>query len=323
MKVLLRAALLLSASVWAASALAQAYPSKPVRIIVPFAPGGAADLMPRIVGQKLSEMWGQPVLVENRTGAAGNIGMEAVAKSPPDGYTLVSAPNGNLVVNPHLYANLPYDVFRDFTPLTLVMSVQNVLVVHPSVPARTAADYVELARQKPGTLTYASGGSGAQSHMAGELMKAMTGVDLVHVPYQGVGPAMKDVLGGQVASMFTQMPAALPQVKAGKLRALGVASLVRSPLMPDVPTIAEDAKLPGFEAVSWYALVGPAGMSKEVVAKLHGDIGRVLAMPDVRQRLADMGAEPVGSTPEQLTEQMRRESPRWGELIRRAGIKPN
>jgi tripartite-type tricarboxylate transporter receptor subunit TctC len=305
----------------ATAASAQPWPQKPVRIIVPFAPGGASDLMPRLVGEKLSAAWNQPVVIENRPGAAGNIGMEAGAKSPPDGYTLLSAPNGNLVVNPHMYSKLAYDVFKDLAPVTRIAAVQNVLVVHPEVPATTVKELVALARAKPGSLNFASPGNGSQAHVAVELMKLQLGLDLVHVPYQGVGPAMKDLLGGRISLMVAQLPSALPQVKAGKLRALGVASAAPLPALPDVPTIAAAAPLPGFEAVSWYALMAPAGTPKELLEKIHADTARALQLPEVRERLAGMGADPSGESPAELAARIKSEYDRWGEVVRKANIK--
>ncbi len=305
----------------ASTALAQSWPQKPVRVIVPFAPGGASDLMPRLVGEKLQTLWGQPVLMENRPGAAGNIGMEAGAKSPPDGYTLLSAPNGNLVVNPHMYSKLAYDVFKDLAPVTRISAVQNVLVVHPDVPASSVKELVALARAKPGTLNFASPGNGSQAHVAVELLKMQLGLDLVHVPYQGVGPAVKDLLGGRINVMVAQVPSALPHIKAGKLRALGVASAAPLAALPEVPTIASAAPLPGFEAVSWYALMAPAGTPKEVVEKIHADVAKVLQMPDVRERLAGMGAEPSGESPAELAARIKAEYDRWGDVVRKANIK--
>jgi tripartite-type tricarboxylate transporter receptor subunit TctC len=309
--------LFLTASV----ANAQPWPQKPVRVIVPFAPGGASDLMPRLVGEKLAATWGQPVVIENRPGAAGNIGMEAGAKSPPDGYTLLSAPNGNLVVNPHMYSKLAYDVFKDLAPITRIAAVQNVLVVHPDVPANSVKELVALARAKPGTLNFASPGNGSQAHVAVELLKLQLGLELVHVPYQGVGPAMKDLLGGRINLMVAQVPSALPHIKGGKLRALGVASAAPLAALPDVPTVASAAPLPGFEAVSWYALMAPAGTSPEIINKAHIDIAKVLQMPDVRERLAGMGAEPSGESPAELAARIRAEYDRWGEVVRKANIK--
>jgi tripartite-type tricarboxylate transporter receptor subunit TctC len=300
---------------------AQSWPQKPVRVIVPFAPGGASDLMPRVVGEKLTAMWGQPVVIENRPGAAGNIGMEAGAKSPPDGYTLVSAPNGNLVVNPHMYSKLAYDVFKDLAPITRIAAVQNVLVVNPEVPANSVKELVALARAKPGTLNFASPGNGSQAHVAVELLKMQLGLDLVHVPYQGVGPAMKDLLGGRINLMVAQVPSALPHIKGGKLRALGVASAAPLSSLPEVPTVASAASLPGFEAVSWYALVAPAGVSQEIISKAYVDIAKVLQMPDVRERLAGMGAEPSGESPAELAKRIKIEYDRWGDVVRKANIK--
>jgi len=304
-----------------AAAHAQSWPQRPVKIIVPFAPGGASDLMPRLVADKLTGMWGQPIVIENRPGAAGNLGMEAGAKSPADGYTLISAPNGNMVVNPHMYSKLAYDVFKDLAPVTRISAVQNVLVVHPDVPAKTMKELVALAKAKPGELNFASPGNGSQAHVAVELLKLRLGLDLVHVPYQGVGPAIKDLLGGRINVMVAQLPSALPQVKAGKLRALGVCSAQPLAALPGVPTVASAAGLPGFEAVSWYAVMAPAGTPKDVIAKIQGDIARVLQMPEVREKLEGMGAEPSGETPEALAARIKAEYDAWGEVVRKASIK--
>ena len=300
---------------------AQSWPQKPVRVIVPFAPGGASDLMPRLVGEKLTAMWGQPVLIENRPGAAGNIGMEAGAKAPPDGYTLLAAPNGNLVVNPHMYSKLSYDVFKDLAPVTRIAAVQNVLVVNPEVPAGSMKEFIALARAKPGTLNFGSPGNGSQAHVGVELLKMQLGLDLVHLPYQGVGPAMKDLLGGRLQLMLAQVPSALPQIKAGKLRPLGVASSAPLAALPEVPTIAAAAGLPGYEAVSWYALMAPAGTPPEVIEKIHADVAKVLQFPEVRERLAGMGAEPSGEAPAELAKRIKTEYDRWGEVVRKANIK--
>jgi len=305
---------------WAASAQT-AFPAKPVRIIVPFAPGGASDSLPRLLGSKLVDMWGQQVIVENRPGASGKIGMELGAKAAPDGYTLTSAPNGNLVVNPHLYTKLIYDIFRDFTPITLIASVQNVLVVHPSIPAKSVRELIALLKARPDELSFASGGVGSQAHMGGELFKAMTGTRMTHVAYKGVGPSVADVLGGHVPMIFAQIPAVAPHIQSGKLRALGVASPKRTPSLPSVPTIAEAGNLPGFEAVSWYALVGPAGVPAAVVTKIQTDTAKVLQIPEIRDKLTGLGAEPVGSTPDELRAAMRAEYDRYGKLIQKLGIK--
>jgi tripartite-type tricarboxylate transporter receptor subunit TctC len=317
LRLLLLTALLLAPPV----SKAQSWPQKPVRVIVPFAPGGASDLMPRLVGEKLTAIWGQPVVIENRPGAAGNIGMEAGAKSPPDGYTLLAAPNGNLVVNPHMYSKLAYDVFKDLAPVTRIAAVQNVLVINAEVPASSMKEFIALARAKPGALNFGSPGNGSQAHVGVELLKMQLGLDLVHLPYQGVGPAMKDLLGGRLQLMLAQAPSALPQIKSGKLRALGVASPTPLATLPDVPTIAAAAGIPGYEAVSWYALMAPIGVSQEIITKAYVDIAKVLQMPDVRERLAGMGAEPSGETPADLAKRIKIEYDRWGEVVRKANIK--
>lgn len=299
---------------------AQGYPSRPVHLVNPFTAGGPVDLLARAVGQKLNEAWGQPVIIETRAGAAGNIGIEYVAKQPADGHTLLVMPTGNAVVNPHIYPKLPYDTFRDFAPVTLLATVENVLVVHPSVKAGTVQELIALSKSNPGKLTFASPGVGSQAHVAGEMLKQMAGVSMLHVPYKGMAPAMSDLLGGQVSFMFLSMSSALKQVQAGKLRALGVASLKRSSAAPDLPTVAEQG-LPGFEAVSWYALMAPAGTSAEIVDKIAADSARALRDSAVRERLLGLGANPVGNTPAELLAMLRREHAFWGEFIRKAGIK--
>lgn len=299
---------------------AQGYPSRPVHLVNPFTAGGPVDLLARAVGQKLNEAWGQPVIIETRAGAAGNIGIEYVAKQPADGHTLLVMPTGNAVVNPHIYPKLPYDTFRDFAPVTLLATVENVLVVHPSVKAGTVQELIALSKSSPGKLTFASPGVGSQAHVAGEMLKQMAGVSMLHVPYKGMAPAMSDLLGGQVSFMFLSMSSALKQVQAGKLRALGVASLKRSSAAPDLPTVAEQG-LPGFEAVSWYALMAPAGTSAEIVDKIAADSARALRDSAVRERLLGLGANPVGNTPAELLAMLRREHAFWGEFIRKAGIK--
>ncbi len=298
---MLRIACTLFAAILALPAQGQTYPSKPLRIIVPFAQGGAADLLSRMVGQRLQEAWGQPVVVENRTGANGNIGMEAAAKSAPDGYTLVQVPNGNIVVNPNL-------------------KVENVLVVNPGVAANSVTELLALARAQPGKLSFASPGVGSQAHLAGEFLRLRGSVDLLHVAYKGVGPALNDLLGGQISMMFAAIPSALPHVKAGKLRALGVASLQRSPAMPEVPTVAEQ-NLPGFEAVSWYSIMVPIGTPKEIIERINGEITRMLVQPETREKLAGIGATAIGGTATQLAEVIREESARYADLFKRAGIR--
>ena len=317
-----RALLVAVLAVVALPAVAQTdYPSRPVRIIVPFGPGGAADTLPRLLAQHLAPMWGQPVVVENRTGAAGNIGMEQGAKAPPDGYTLTSAPVGNLAINPHLYSKLSFDVLKDFTPITLVASVQNVLVLNPAVPAGNLKELIAYAKARPGKLTYGSGGVGTQAHIGGEIFESMADLHMVHVAYKGVGDSVRDLLGGQIDMIFAQIPAVKPHIDSGKLRALGVASPRRSPALPSVPTIDEAAGLTGFQAVSWYAIVGPAGMPPALVAKIQTDAAKVIQLPEVRERLQGLGAEPVGSTPAQLSAAIKADYDRYGAVIKRLGIK--
>ena len=302
------------------AAVAQPFPTKPVKVIVPFGPGGAADSLPRMVGQKLSEMWSQPVIVENKAGAAGNIGMAAAVAAKPDGLTLVSAPVGNLAINPHLYPKLSFNVFKDLTPITLVASVQNVIVVHPSVPANNLQQFITFAKANPGKVNFASGGNGTQAHMGGELLKSMAGIDMVHIAYKGVGDAVKDLVAGQTSMMVAQIPSVLPFIQAGRLRALAVAGPKRVSALPDLPTAAEAAKLPGYEAVSWYALMGPAGMSKEVVSKIQADVAKAVNTPELREKLQSLGAEANGSTTAELVTAMRADYERYGTIVRRINL---
>lgn len=315
-----RLALALLAALAPALAAAQSYPTKAVHIINPFTAGGPVDLLARAVGQKLHEAWGQPVVVETRAGAAGNIGIEYVARAPADGYMLLVMPTGNAVVNPHIFPKLPYDPLKDFAPVTLLATVENVLVVHPSVKASSVQELIALAKANPGKLTFPSPGIGSQAHVAGEMLQSMAGVKMLHVPYKGMAPAMNDLLGGQVSFMFLSMSSALKQVQAGKLRALGVASKERSSAAPNMPTVAEQG-LPGFEAVSWYALMAPAGTPKEIVDKIAADSARALQAPDVRDRLLGLGANPVGNTPAELAAMLKKEYAFWGDFIRKADIK--
>jgi tripartite-type tricarboxylate transporter receptor subunit TctC len=311
----------LLASILAAGAFAQEpWPAKPVRIIVPYPAGGVADFLPRIVGEKLSQKWGQPVVVENKPGASGNIGMAEAARAPADGYTMALAPAGNLTVNPTLFPNLPFDTAKDFTPVTNLAQVPNVLVVHPSVPARTFKELVAYAKANPGKLNFASPGDGSGAHLAGELMRLEAGVEMVHVPYKGLAPAVNDLLGGQVQLMFAGISTVIQHVKAGKLVALAIASPRRSAQLPEVPTVAESG-IPGFEVISWYGIVARAGTPAQVVQKVQRDMAEALAMEDVRAKLAAQGLEPVGNTPEQFAAMIQAESRKWGDIVRRAGIK--
>jgi tripartite-type tricarboxylate transporter receptor subunit TctC len=273
-----------------------------------------------MVGQKLSEMWSQPVIVENKAGAAGNIGMAAAVAAKPDGLTLVSAPVGNLAINPHLYPKLSFNVFKDLTPITLVASVQNVIVVHPSVPANNLQQFITFAKANPGKVNFASGGNGTQAHMGGELLKSMAGIDMVHIAYKGVGDAVKDLVAGQTSMMVAQIPSVLPFIQAGRLRALAIAGPKRVSALPDLPTAAEAAKLPGYEAVSWYALMGPAGMSKEVVSKIQADVAKAVNTPELREKLQSLGAEANGSTTAELVTAMRADYERYGTIVRRINL---
>jgi len=297
---------------------AQGYPAKPVRLVVPFPAGGPADVLGRVVGEGLSKAWGQNVLVDNRAGAAGNIGVDQVAKAPPDGYTLAVVPVGNIAVNPTLMPNLPYKQ-ADLAPVAMLATAENVLVVSAGVPARTLPELLRLAGQKPGELTFASPGAGSQAHLAGELLQLDAGIKLIHVPYKGVSPAITDLVGGQVTMMFAQLSSALPYIKAGKLRALGVASARRSAVLSDVPTIAEQG-FPKFEAVSWYALMAPAGTPRDVIQQLSHQAGQVLASPALKDKLAVVGMDAAGGTPAELATAIQKESARWAEVIHKRHI---
>ena len=315
--ILLAALLAVTAGI---GALAQTpYPERPVRIIVPFPPGGPADALARIVGDKLAQALGKAFIVENKAGAGGNIGMEQGARAAADGYTLTLAPVGNLTVAPALYSKLPYDPAKDFAPITVLASVPNVLIVHPSVPAKTLGELVALAKAKPGSLNYASPGNGSIPHLAGELFKRTAGVDLVHIPFNGVAPATNAVLSGEVQMFFAQSSSALPYVRAGKVVALGVATPKRIAAAPDLPTIAEQG-FPGFDATSWYALVAPAGTPPAIIDRLHAQIVRVLAERDVREKIAGLGAEPVGNSPAEFAALQRAETARWTRVAKEANI---
>jgi tripartite-type tricarboxylate transporter receptor subunit TctC len=319
---LLAAVLVVTAG--AAHAFAQSspdrYPSQLIRIIVPFAAGGTADALARIVGDNLSQRWGAPVIVENKPGAQGNIGMALVAKSPPDGYTLALVPVGNAAVNPSLFKDLPYDPVKDFAPISQLAIVENVLVVNGSSTIKTLEQLIELAKSKTANITYSTPGAGSQAHLAAELLAHATGIAPTHVPYRGLAPALTDVLNGEITMTFAQLPNAKPFIENGRLRALGVASKERSPALPDVPTIAEAGKLPGFEAVSWYALMAPAQTPEAVVRKLVGEVGSIMQLPSVRTALEAQGATPVGGSPEQLARTIVEDTARWSKLIREAHI---
>jgi tripartite-type tricarboxylate transporter receptor subunit TctC len=314
----MRNALGLLAVLLAFAVQGQEYPSRTVRIIVPFPAGGSADLMPRAVAEKLSDRWGQPVIVENRPGAAGTIGADLVFRAEPDGYTLLSAPPPPLVINKLIYKKLSYDAEK-FVPVSVIGAIPNVLLVHPKTNVSTVQEFIALARSNPGKLNYASQGSGTTSHLTAELFKSMAGgLKITHVPYKGTAPALADLLGGQVEMMCDNLGVSLPHVRSGKLKALAVASSKRFSGLPDVPALAES--LPGFEAVAWFGIVAPPGTPRAIAEKLSAGVAQALKHPDVMKRLSDLSAEPMGLTPAQTADYMRRETERWGQVIRAAGV---
>jgi tripartite-type tricarboxylate transporter receptor subunit TctC len=296
------------------------YPSQVIRIIVPFAAGGTADALARIVGENLSQRWGSPVIVENKPGAQGNIGMALVAKAPPDGYTLALVPVGNAAVNPSLFKELPYDTVKDFAPITQLAVVENVLVVNGNSPIKTLQQLIDLGKAKTTNITYSTPGAGSQAHLAAELLAHATEIQLTHIPYRGLAPALTDVLNGEITMTFAQLSNAKPFIENGRLRALGIASKERSTALPDVPTIAEAGNLPGFEAVSWYALMAPAHTPEAIIRKLNAEVASILQLPSVRSALEAQGAKPVGNSPEQLAKIIADDTARWSKLIRDAHI---
>jgi tripartite-type tricarboxylate transporter receptor subunit TctC len=296
------------------------YPSKPIRIVVGFAAGGAPDMVARIIGEKLAQGWGQPVVVENRVGAQGNTAMVAVAKSAADGYTLALVPVGNAAVNPSLFPNLPYDTVRDFAPITQLATFENVLVVGARSTTRTVKELIAAGRSKAANLSYATPGAGSLAHLAAELLARAGGFEMNHVPYRGVTPALTDVLRGEVTLMFSQLSTAKPFIDDGRLLALAVASQQRSSVLPDVPTVAEAGDLPGFEAVSWYALMAPAKTPEPVIRKLNEGVVRALNLPEVRAAMAAQGAMPVGNSPAELAAVIAADTVRWAKVIRDANI---
>ncbi len=303
----------------ATMAAAQDYPNRPIRLVVPQPPGGPTDIVSRILAQKMSERMGQPINVDNRAGAGSNIGTEIVAKAPRDGYTLVVATVQH-IVNPFLFAALPFDPVRDFAPVTLISKAHIVLIANPESPAHSLRDLIAAARARPGQINWGSAGNGSTSHLAVELFKVNTGADVVHVPYKGTQPALTDLVGGRIPVMFDGVITSLPHIKAGRVRPLAVASLTRSQLLPEVPTMTE-AGLPGFEAVGLAALMAPAGTPPEVIARLQREVVAVLQTPEVRERLIAMGLEVVGNSPAEFAEYLRSESLKWGKIIRDAKIR--
>jgi tripartite-type tricarboxylate transporter receptor subunit TctC len=304
----------------ATSVQAQNYPNKPIRLIVPFPPGGGNDVIARLIAQKLSDRFGQQVVVDNKAGANGIVGLQALMQSPADGYTLAVAAAGPMAVNPSLYDKLPYDPTKDFSPITNLVNYPLLLVVHPSVPVKTTLDLVNLAKAKPKQLFFASPGSGNSGHLAGELFNTMAQVQTVHVPYKGQGPALADLLTGQVQMLYSSIPSVLPQVRSGQLNALAVGSAKRLPSLPDIPTLAETG-VPGYEAYSWVGIVAPAKTPKAIVTRLNQEIVDILKQKDVAEKLNQQGALPVGDTPEQFGAYIKAEIDKWGAVVRAANIK--
>jgi tripartite-type tricarboxylate transporter receptor subunit TctC len=313
-------ALVLSAG--AAYAETATYPSKMIRFVVPYPPGGASDVTARLIGQKLSVEWGQQVVVENRPGANGNIAADLVAKAPADGYTMLMGNVGPNAISSSLYPKLPYDVVKSFTPVTLTTTVPIVLLVNPALPIRNVKELVTYAKANPNKINFASAGNGSSNHLTGEMFKSATGIEIVHVPYRGDGPAMTDLMGGQVAMMFTTIVAAMPYVNTGKLRAIAIASPKRSAAMPELPTIDESG-VPGFNSSSWGGILFPAGTPKEAVTKMHDGVVKVLAMPDIKEKLKALGAEVVANSPEEFNSYIQSETAKWGKVVTSSGANAN
>ncbi len=302
-----------------AIAFGQPYPSKPIRMIVPYAPGGGTDNLARMLGKKMSEVFGQSVVVDNRAGAGGIVGAELTAKAAPDGYTILMTSSAHTIV-PATYGKLPYEPLKDFAPISLLTAQPYLMVVHPSVPAKSVKDFIALAKARPGQLNYASGSTGTAPHLAGELLKSLTGIDLVHVPYRGGGPAVIAIVGGEVAMLFSSLPTTLPHVNAGKLRMLAVSSAKRSAVLPSLPTLAESG-VPGFEVINWYGLLAPARTPRRIIDKLNETAVRQLRAPDMLARLASEGTDAVGETPEHFRDHLAMEVAKWDKLVRDIGLR--
>ena len=313
--------LLIAVFGWAVSGLslsAETYPSKPIRMVVPYSPGGNTDVFARLIAQRLTLAWGQQVIVDNRAGGNTLIGTELVARSAPDGYTIMLT-TLTFTVSPSLYKQLPYDTLKDFTPITLAVMLPNVLVVHPSVPAKSLKELIQYAKANPGKLNYASTGSGSSPHLSMELLKTMADINLVNIPYKGGGPAMADLMGGQISSQFIGLSVAIPHIKSGKLRALAVTSAKRSSVAPDIPAVAET--LPGYELDTWFGVLGPGGMPVPLAQRLQEEIARILHSTDFKEHLVSLGAEPVGSTPRQFAAHIKAEIAKYAQIVKTAGIK--
>ena len=319
MKTLMPVALLAAALLPLPTHAATAFPTKPIRIIVAYTPAGTTDILARAIGQKMSEAWNQPVIVDNRAGAAGNIGTEVAARSTPDGHTLIMGTAGTHGINVSLYRKLSWHPVNDFAPVSLSAMVPNIMVVNNALPVKNVREFVAHVKANPGKLSYGSPGNGSTAHLSMELFKSMTGSTIVHIPYKGSAGVLADVMGGQIAVTIDNMPPYIPQVKAGKIRALAVSTNKRSSAMPDLPTIAE-AGVPGYEAGAWFGLLAPAGTPKAVVAQLSAESARILKLPDMSKRISELGAEPVGSTPEQFGELIKTEIAKWAKVIKDANV---
>jgi tripartite-type tricarboxylate transporter receptor subunit TctC len=300
-------------------ACAQNYPSKPIRFYTPYPPGGTTDILARIIGAKMFETWGQPVIVDAKPGAGGNIGTDFVAKSPADGYTILMGASGPLAINASLFRKLPYDPAKDLAPVVLSASVPLVLVTHPSLPVKNVKEFIALMKARPGQFNYASAGPGSPQHLTAEMFKFMAKVEMTHIPYKGSGPAIVDLIGGQIPFAFESMIPILPHVKSEKLRALAVTSAARSPVLPQIPTVAESG-VPGFESIAWYGVVAPAGTPKEIIAKLNAEMVRIANLPDIKKQLMEMGSPPVAGTPDQFGALIRSEIPKWAKVVKQANV---
>lgn len=296
------------------------YPNKPIRLVVPFSPGGSTDVVARLLAEQLKTELGQPIVVDNKPGAGGNIGGDVVAKSAPDGYTLLMAAAGPTVINPSLYSKMPYDPAKDLAPVTMIVREHNLMAINPSIPAKTVKEFIAYAKARPGQLNFGSPGNGSPAQLGGELLNQMAGISLQHVPYKGSGPAIVDLVAGHISMMIDNMPALLPHVQSGKLRALAVASEKRASAAPDVPTMVESG-LQGYTVTAWKGLMVPAGTPHDIVNKLNKAVVKILAKPDMRQRMIDMGAEPVGDTPEQFAATIKKETAWWAALVKSTGTK--
>lgn len=323
MKILSAAAAVLALSAsWALAQGAQNFPNRALRMVIHFPPGGPTDFVGRAMAQKMSESWKQQVIVENRPGAGGIIGVETVLRAPPDGYTMLFGTGGSLALAPALNPKLPYDVFKDLAPITLLVINPQILVVHPSLPVRNVNDLIRLAKARPGQINYGSVGPGSPQHMGMELLKSMAGVNLVHIPYKGTAPAMTDLISGQITAMFNSMPSVLPHIASGRMRGIAVGSARRSPAAPDIPTVAESGPaLKDFQYVTWYALLAHAGVPKDIIGKINAESVKILSEPEMAKRFSSQGAEPAPSTPEELAKFMRKEFDDWKKVIKAANIK--